>query len=451
MASLNHYSWLSSPLTEAPSFFPSPSSQPKSWKLPLSRNQSSPDSDSSSPAEPSPSSDVGAAVDPVKLALKRAESYKKAKAEQEDRERNAGAGNGGEEVPVSIKIAMQKATEYKKNKVVFGSGGENGRNEAEPSSSENSYDVSPNEVVDNKKQELKVSSIDFLGLGFADKKSTRGLPPGLVPIVDSFPVGDLPEVEIIVGDKRKFEEAEMPLPAEPEQVGEENSDVYKPKVSTWGVFPRPSNISKTFGGGKNIRPGDSLETAEEKAAKEEKTRRLIAAYKEQIGLNVDPKLKLECEEALETGNSFMDSGKLKEALPYYEKVMEKMVFKSELHGLAALQWSICQDSLRKSEKARVMYEKLQSHPNPNVSKKARQFMFSFQAMEIMKLRGSSLSPRNTLYQNYFEAFIKDKINYASQDNDAEDTGIKQTLPYVIFLVSPILLVFIVAVQRGNMN
>lgn len=28
--------------------------------------------------------------------------------------------------------------------------------------------------------------------------------------------------------------------------------------------------------------------------------------------------------------------------------------------------------------ARVMYEKLQSHPNARVSKKARQFMFSFQ-------------------------------------------------------------------------
>lgn len=28
--------------------------------------------------------------------------------------------------------------------------------------------------------------------------------------------------------------------------------------------------------------------------------------------------------------------------------------------------------------ARVMYEKLQSHPNAQVSKKARQYMFSFQ-------------------------------------------------------------------------
>lgn len=31
---------------------------------------------------------------------------------------------------------------------------------------------------------------------------------------------------------------------------------YKPKVSTWGVFPRPADISQAYGGGRTIRPGD---------------------------------------------------------------------------------------------------------------------------------------------------------------------------------------------------
>lgn len=31
---------------------------------------------------------------------------------------------------------------------------------------------------------------------------------------------------------------------------------YKPKVATWGVFPRPSNISREYGGGRTIRPGE---------------------------------------------------------------------------------------------------------------------------------------------------------------------------------------------------
>lgn len=92
---------------------------------------------------------------------------------------------------------------------------------------------------------------------------------------------------------------------------------------------------------------------------------------------------------------------------------------SELHGLAALQWSICQDSLRRynlrshllslcscilyvelnllniidrtdankllscrPDEARIMYEKLRSHPNVSVNKKAKQILFSFQVYKL---------------------------------------------------------------------
>ena len=92
-----------------------------------------------------------------------------------------------------------------------------------------------------KKGELSISSIDFVGLNFADKKTGRALPAGLVPISDPFPEGDIPEVEVIVGDTSKFADGKSP---KLDRVQENESDVYKPKVSTWGVFPRPSNISK---------------------------------------------------------------------------------------------------------------------------------------------------------------------------------------------------------------
>lgn len=36
----------------------------------------------------------------------------------------------------------------------------------------------------------------------------------------------------------------------------EAPEAYKPKVSTWGVFPRPQNISKAFGGGRTIDPNN---------------------------------------------------------------------------------------------------------------------------------------------------------------------------------------------------
>eukprot|EP00976_Prorocentrum_cordatum_P073342 1181048-Prorocentrum_minimum.AAC.1 len=33
---------------------------------------------------------------------------------------------------------------------------------------------------------------------------------------------------------------------------------YRPTVSTWGVFPRPDNISKAYGGGRTLKPGGEL-------------------------------------------------------------------------------------------------------------------------------------------------------------------------------------------------
>ncbi|KAJ0262316.1 Cytochrome C oxidase subunit [Hirschfeldia incana] len=316
MASFNH-SWLSSPLSEPPTFFLSPSPQPKPFKLSVFRNKSSPTPNSSSPDS---SPEVEVALDPVKLALKKAAAYKKAKAEQKKPETKVSE----EEVSLPVKLAEQKDDEYKKQKEL---GADGAQEDNIPSSTEKSYVRSSNKVDeenDGKKKELKVSSIDFVGLGFADKKNTRGLPPGLVPVEDYFPGGDLPEVEFIVGDKTRFDKTQKKLD---QQEGDENSGVYKPKVSTWGVFPRPSNISETFGGGRTIQPGDTIETPEERTAREERTKQLLIAYKESIGLNIDPKIKLECEEALEKGDSLMDSGRLKDALPYYEKVMEKIIFK----------------------------------------------------------------------------------------------------------------------------
>ncbi|KAF7824660.1 Cytochrome b5 [Senna tora] len=474
MASL-HPPWLSSlhiisptkpsllSSTTLPTIVPSPFKQIK-FSCALNPNNA----DSSEPTpEPPP-----APIDPVKLAFSKAKAYResiKSKSdsgiEQKDGPSSVEKGNendgtslgqnvgdsGKKEVPMAVKMAMEKAKKYRENKgVVVGSDDKSsGGSETLGGLQGGSEGSSRNDTVDSnvgKKGQLSVSRMDFMGLEFADKKQTRGLPPGLVPISDPFSSSNLPEVELIVGDTSNFDAATTA--SKPEQNEEDESELYKPKVSTWGVFPRPGNISKTFGGGRTIRPGEVLETVEEKAAKEARTKELIAAYKKKIGLNIDAKLKSECEEALKDGDSLMNAGKLQEALPYYERVMDKLAFQSELHGLAALQWSICQDSLSRPNEARQMYEKLQSHPNPKVSKKARQFVFSFQAMEMMKVTtGSPFYFKNTGYQNYFDAFIENKSNYPLEEVEVQENAMNQILPYVVFLISPIFVVLLIALQK----
>ncbi|KAF8009934.1 hypothetical protein BT93_J0803 [Corymbia citriodora subsp. variegata] len=429
------------PTTLVLSKSPRRSHLPKPFLLRVSSSSSSPNPpDSESPSEPA------APADPVKLAFEKARAYKKSLRSEPEGEPEASAAvgspgdvNSRDEAAGAGRIATAKAKDFvSESDADSGLKGKNGGKIGKANSEEKM----------DKEQQLVVSSINFVGFDFADKKRTRGLPPGLIPVSDPFPEGDIPEVEIILGDTTRFDEATAMEPAvAPPQ--EDNSDLYKPKVSSWGVFPRPNNISEKFGGGRTIRPGDVLETAEDRAAKDAHTRELVAAYKRKTGLNIDAKLKSDCEKALKDGDSLMEVGKLKEALPFYEEIMNKLPFQSELHGLAALQWSICQDSLTRPNDARIMYEKLQSHPNAKVSKRAMQFMFSFQAMEMMKVRSSRLSAKSMGYQNYFEAFIDEKSNYPlDKDEELEEGALSQAFPYIVFLLSPIFFVLFIAVQRG---
>nr|GEW82129.1 reverse transcriptase domain-containing protein [Tanacetum cinerariifolium] len=257
----------------------------------------------------------------VKSALARAKAYKKniqtnptpKIAQNPDPVRdneNSGEKNDG----LVSKVGMEAAKEYSEKN--------NGGLQPEK------REIVMNEFVEkkpDKKDEGKISAINFVGLGFADKKEGRGLPAGLVPISDPFPSGDSPEVEILVRDMSRFGKEK---PSETNTTTEDDSELYKPKVSTWGVFPRPSDISKTFGGGKTIQPGEVLETAESKAAKNARTRQMIAAYKQKMGLDIDPKLKSECEKDLKDGDSLMDDGRLKDAIPFYERVMDKLVYQA---------------------------------------------------------------------------------------------------------------------------
>eukprot|EP00884_Botryococcus_braunii_P017250 jgi/Botrbrau1/4208/Bobra.0044s0012.2 len=69
---------------------------------------------------------------------------------------------------------------------------------------------------------------------------------------------------------------------------------YRPKVATWGVFPRPQNISEAFGGGRNIRPGQELESEADRKARDERVKAAMSAYRKQMGLDIDPEVERSC-------------------------------------------------------------------------------------------------------------------------------------------------------------
>lgn len=66
---------------------------------------------------------------------------------------------------------------------------------------------------------------------------------------------------------------------------------------------------------------------------------------------------------------------------------------------------------------------------------------------MMKVRSSSASKRKTGYQNFFDAFVENKNNLSLNETEVEEDAAFQALPYVIFLVSPILMILVIAVQK----
>ncbi|KAG0607390.1 hypothetical protein M758_8G024500 [Ceratodon purpureus] len=278
-----------------------------------------------------------------------------------------------------------------------------------------------------------VSNMDFVGLGFADKKSTSSRPAGLSESFEA-PTGPLPEVEMLtrdagVADRDAMAEGEM-------------DDVYKPRVTTWGMFPRPADISKAYGGGRNIKPGQKLETEEEKIARETKTKKLLDDYKKKLGLDMAPKDRARCERTMKEGEKLMDRGQLKEAQAAFLTVMDEMPFPSELHGMAALQEAVCLDSLNRSDEAKIRYEKLVSHPNGAVRKKARQLLFGFQAAEKLKVR-AGYNWDSSSYRKYFDAFADgyNTMYKKGEESTDDEDSLMQTLPYALLLMFPVILLF----------
>lgn len=99
-------------------------------------------------------------------------------------------------------------------------------------------DLFPKKEGNFKKKELRVSSIDFVGLEFSEKKRSRGLPPGLVPTVDPFAGGNLPDVEILIGDTSKFAEgtASSSSSSEPQCLFKMRSQKFTSQRFLPGVF-----------------------------------------------------------------------------------------------------------------------------------------------------------------------------------------------------------------------
>jgi len=205
---------------------------------------------------------------------------------------------------------------------------------------------------------------------------------------------------------------------------------YRPKVTTWGVFPRPENISATYGGGRTLRPGGQLEPKE---ATEERAKRLKAKmekYKKNAGLEVEDVVLRKCEKEMGDGAALMTGGKLEAAVLHFTVVADEMPPKSRLAGEAVLQRAVCWDSLGRSEQAKQEYKKITMHPSFDVAKRARTMLEGFQSMEFLKADQFDFMTQRNAYGSYFESMSKDyrtgswNSGYILPESEAEAEGMQ---------------------------
>ncbi|KAK9829847.1 hypothetical protein WJX72_008241 [[Myrmecia] bisecta] len=212
------------------------------------------------------------------------------------------------------------------------------------------------------------------------------------------------------------------------------SDAYSPKVATWGVFPRPQNISEAYGGGRTLRPGQALETAEQTAERKANVAKALADYKKAAGLVVDPEVEALGQAAFDRGSDLFRDGRIAAALVEFTEAAELMPMRTTLGGLALLQRAICLDSLGRHEEAFPLYKKVERHPAPGVARQAKRMVFGFDAAVNLKTHTMNFGVEKGAYDNYFNRLSGQWAYYSSSDEDQGDNALPTVVATTVMLV-----------------
>lgn len=214
---------------------------------------------------------------------------------------------------------------------------------------------------------------------------------------------------------------------------------YRPRVATWGVFPRPDNISRAFGGGRTIRPGDALESAEEKEARLKRQRAALESYRKKVGL-VDPRDESEATRLVSVGNELLRKGALEEAAAEYGKAADLLPARSAVGGRARLQRAICLDSMGKRDEAFALYKSVEGHPLDSIGKETKRMLFGFQAMEDLKAHTISYAPDKEEYAPFFGRLKSDwDTQYVASEEEKEEGSLPAMVAAVAVVSAPLLL------------
>lgn len=134
-------------------------------------------------------------------------------------------------------------------------------------------------------------------------------------------------------------------------------DMYTPATSSWGVFKRPRDISKTYGGGRTITREEMKRMDEEFAQREKET-----TAKNKVFVNEAMRVEYEKEDkikdSLSRARGLMGIGNTHGAVALLESVKEYLSWQSDLGGEVWLEYAMALETVDRSDEARKVYGKL---------------------------------------------------------------------------------------------
>lgn len=191
------------------------------------------------------------------------------------------------------------------------------------------------------------------------------------------------------------------ITAAPAAPDDASDTAYSPRVATWGVFPRPDNISKAYGGGRTIRPGEAVESADAAAERKARQKAAMNAYRKAAGLEVDPADEKEAARLVGEGDAYLKAGDLRSAADAFAGAATLLPARTTLGGRARLNQAIALDSMGQGEAAFALYKSVERHPAADVARAAKRLLFGFTAAAELKADTISYRARKEEMDPYF--------------------------------------------------
>ena len=223
---------------------------------------------------------------------------------------------------------------------------------------------------------------------------------------------------------------------------------YKPKVSTWGVFPRPKDISKEYGGGRTLKKDEKgqniIESKEETEARKIRVAKKLEKYRTTNALNMTKEEEEKVREALAEANEFLRVGSVTKGIAVLEPFEKDINARSELGGQVIFCYAMCLDNAQRRDEALKQYKRVLGNQYGLVSKQAERMLWGMTTAS-KKMKADLFdyeSDRRKFTEDALEKWVNPKWRSREEDVEEAKKLNEQAIMFVFGLVVLPLISFI---------